>query len=89
MATSEVEAPVVEQLQEEIAHIPPEHLRNLLQIVRAFRESVNRSSRPVLTAKMLLNSSVAGAWRDREDIVDSAAYARALREQAQHRRREL
>ena len=40
MAPSVGEAPVAEQLQEAIEHIPAEHLANLLQIVRAFRESV-------------------------------------------------
>ncbi len=44
MATSLVEAPVAEQLQEEIEHIPAEHLPNLLRIVRAFRESVSLPS---------------------------------------------
>jgi hypothetical protein len=43
MATSSIEVPVAEQLQEEIGHIPAEHLPNLLRIVRAFRESVTLS----------------------------------------------
>jgi len=45
MTTSSVaEASVAEQLQDEIEHIPAEHLPNLLQIVRAFRESVTLPS---------------------------------------------
>ena len=44
MASSVGEAPVAEQLQEEIEQIPAEHLPNLLQIVRAFRESVTLPS---------------------------------------------
>jgi len=38
-----------------------------------------------LTAKQLLESDLVGLWRDRQDIVDSAAYARQLREKAQQR----
>ncbi len=45
MATSSaVEASVAEQLQAEIDQIPAEHLPNMLQIVRAFRESVTLPS---------------------------------------------
>lgn len=42
---------------------------------------------PRLTAKQLLESGVVGLWQDREDITDSASYARQLREEAQRRRR--
>lgn len=41
--------------------------------------------RPRLTARELLNSGLIGLWKDRDDIEDSAAYARQLREQAQRR----
>ncbi|MEK7398967.1 MAG: hypothetical protein AAB116_18690 [Candidatus Poribacteria bacterium] len=40
-----------------------------------------------LTAKDLLDSGLAGIWKDRDDIKDSTAYTRQLREQAQNRRR--
>jgi hypothetical protein len=40
-----------------------------------------------LTAKQLLESDLVGLWQDRQDIVDSAAYARQLREEAQRRQR--
>ena len=42
--------------------------------------------RSPLTARQLLHSGLIGLWRDREDIQDSADYARRLREQAQRRR---
>lgn len=38
-----------------------------------------------LTAARLLESGLIGLWEDRDDIDDSAAYARQLREQAQQR----
>jgi|KBSSwiStaDraftv2_1062776.scaffolds.fasta_scaffold502337_3 hypothetical protein len=40
-----------------------------------------------LTAKRLLESRVIGLWQDREDVTDSATYARQLREKAQRRSR--
>jgi hypothetical protein len=40
-----------------------------------------------LTAKQLLESGLVGLWQDRQDILDSAAYARHLREEAQQRQR--
>jgi len=42
-------------------------------------------ARPYLTARRLLDSGLVGLWKDRDDIEDSAAYARQLREQAQQR----
>ena len=41
---------------------------------------------PHLPARQMIHSGLIGLWRDREDIEDSAAYARQLREQAQRRR---
>jgi hypothetical protein len=41
--------------------------------------------RPRLTVGQLRASGVIGLWTDRTDIVDSSAYARRLREQAQQR----
>ena len=45
------------------------------------------SQKKFMTAKDLLESGLAGIWKDRDDIKDSVAYARKLREQAQNRRR--
>ena len=38
-----------------------------------------------LTVRQLRQSGLIGLWKEREDIQDSAAYARRLREQAQER----
>lgn len=43
------------------------------------------SNRPRLTARQLLHSGLIGLWKERQDITDSAGYARQLREQAQRR----
>ena len=42
-------------------------------------------SQRAMTAASLLESGLVGLWEDREDIVDSAEYARELRRQAEHR----
>lgn len=41
--------------------------------------------RPRLTVRRLRQSGLIGLWKDRNDIRDSSAYARQLREQAQKR----
>jgi len=46
--------------------------------------SKSKSKRP-LSAQALLDSPVIGMWKDRKDFKDSPAFARHLREQAQHR----
>ena len=43
------------------------------------------SSRARLTVGHLRRSGLIGLWQDRDDIGDSSAYARQLREQAQRR----
>lgn len=40
---------------------------------------------PRLTARQLRHSGLIGLWKDRQDIADSAIYARQLRGQAQKR----
>lgn len=42
--------------------------------------------RPRPTARQFIDSGLLGLWQDRDDIDDSASYARQLREQAQNRR---
>ncbi len=42
--------------------------------------------RRLWTAHQLLHSGLVGLWKDRQDIGDSATYARQLRERAQRRR---
>ncbi len=49
-------------------------------------ESPQKPEKRYMTARDLLNSGLAGLWKDR-NIKDSVAYARKLREEAQTRRR--
>ena len=46
--------------------------------------SIKRRSQ--LTVGQLRRSGLIGLWKDRDDIEDSAVYARRLRERAQNRR---
>ena len=46
------------------------------------------SVRP-LTAAELLQSGLVGIWADREDITSSQEFARRLRQQAEHRERDV
>lgn len=48
-----------------------------------FAQSATSPSRARLTVGRLRQSGLIGLWQDRDDIADSAAYARQLREQAQ------
>ena len=56
-----------------------------VEVLVLFSPSSPKPKRPPLTAQKLLNSGLIGLWKDRTDIIDSAAYARQLREQAQRR----
>jgi hypothetical protein len=40
---------------------------------------------PGIPASELLRSEIIGIWKDRKDIGDSSAFARKLRDRAQHR----
>jgi len=50
-----------------------------------FRPLAAFAPRARLTVGRLRRSGLIGLWQDREDIGDSSAYARRLREQAQQR----
>jgi hypothetical protein len=57
------------------------------QVSQTGRASWQRreAARSHLTVRQLRQSELIGMWKDRDDIRDSAAYARRLREQAQRR----
>lgn len=50
-------------------------------------QPATRPGRRSLTARQMRRSGLIGLWKGRDDIQDSATYARQLREQAQRRRR--
>jgi hypothetical protein len=50
-----------------------------------FHRPVTTTSQQRITVGDLRRSGLLGLWQDRDDIEDSAVYARRLREQAQQR----
>lgn len=46
---------------------------------------VTKRKRRALTSRQLRRSALIGMWKDRDDIKDSAVFARQLREEAQRR----
>ena len=57
-----------------------------IEMIVLIESNDNKTMRP-LTARQLRTSSLIGMWKDRDDIIDSASYARQLRDEAQNRRR--
>ena len=57
-----------------------------VELILIFEEEADRPTNR-LTARQLLHSGLIGLWRDRDEIQDSSAFARSLREQAQQRAR--
>jgi hypothetical protein len=68
-----------------LANLPLKRGQRVEMIV--LPEAAARADRPPLTAAALLASGLVGLWEGREDIAGSSAFARQLREQAQHRQR--
>ena len=48
-------------------------------------EPTGESAHGFITASDLLHSEIIGIWEKRKDITDSSAFARKLRDRAQHR----
>ncbi len=56
-------------------------------IVVVLKEGQQAGEKRALTLGDLLESPLVGMWADREDIIDSAEFARQLRERASRRER--
>jgi len=74
---------VVEDGQMVITGLPYKRGQWVEVIVLPQPQQTVRRSR--LTVRQLRQSGLIGLWKDRNDIEDSAVYARQLREQAQQR----
>lgn len=77
---------IKDEIVEKLDHLPPELQRRVLDFTQTL---VLSSPKPYLTASQLAHSELVGLWKGRDDIVDSADYARQLREQAQRRGEKL
>ncbi len=84
-----MEAIRVEQILEKDGEIEvtglPYKKGQLVEIIFLPQQPVRRK-RSQLTVGQFRKSGLIGLWKDRDDIQDSSAYARQLRERAQSRR---
>jgi hypothetical protein len=80
-----------QQVLEELRGLEPGRWLEVLDFIGYLKycASLDRAqpSPRELTARALLQSELVGLWADRDDIGDSLAFARQLRQQAEHRRR--
>jgi hypothetical protein len=70
-----------EEILRELASLPPEGQRQVADFIALLRERYERSQpleQPVVSD--LAQDSFIGMWRDREDMRDSSAWVRNLRE---------
>jgi len=80
-----------QQVLEELRGLEPGRWLEVLDFIGYLKHcaSLDRAqpSPRELTARALLQSELVGLWADRDDVGDSLAFARQLRQQAEHRRR--
>lgn len=70
-----------EELLRELASLPPEGQRQVADFIAFLRERYAHSQSPEHSATSdLAQDSFIGMWRDREDMQDSSAWVRNLRE---------
>jgi hypothetical protein len=68
-----------EELLRQFASLPPEGQRQVLELIAALRERFD-ASRPPGDSSGLEDDGFVGMWRDREDMEDSGAWVRGVRE---------
>jgi len=78
---SEVENMEAANIVREIASLPPEAQRQVMDFV-AFLKARYPTTQPVRKTRRtkLANEPFIGMWRDREDMQDSTAWVRSLRQ---------
>jgi len=80
-----------QQVLEELRGLEPGRWLEVLDFIGYLKHCASldrvQPSPRELTARALLQSELVGLWADRDDIGDSLAFARQLRQQAEHRRR--
>ena len=76
-----------QQVLEALRNVPPERWEDAIAYLRSLKsvQEANAEAQPIRTAADLAKSAVVGQWRDRDDLSDTAAFARRMREQAERR----
>ena len=69
-----------EEILRELAALPPEGQRQVATFIALLREQYTRSQSPELATSDLAQDGFIGIWRDREEMQDSSAWVRNLRE---------
>lgn len=69
-----------EEILRELASLPPEGQKEAGDFITFLHERYSRSSSSEQAARDLASLGFVGMWRDREDMRDSAAWVRNLRE---------
>jgi len=69
-----------EEILRDLASLPPEGQRQVAAFIALLRERYARSQAPEPVTSDLAQDSFIGMWRDREDMQDSSAWVRNLRE---------
>lgn len=75
------------QVLEALQYVPPERWQEVLKYLRSLQSDKDETVEvePIRTAADLARSPLVGLWADRDDLSNSRAFARSLREQAEHR----
>jgi hypothetical protein len=69
-----------EEMLRELKLLPPEGQRQVADFISLLRERYARSQSPEPVTSDLAQDSFVGMWRDREDMENSSAWVRNLRE---------
>lgn len=79
-----------QQIVDALCRVPTEQWRNVLDYVNSLKPSGPdelTEPKPIRTLGDILKLRLVGLWADRTDILDSREFARELRYQASHRKR--
>ena len=69
-----------EEILRELASLPPEAQREAADFITFLHERYSRSDSPEANGTDLAKLGFVGMWRDRNDMGDSTAWVRKLRE---------
>ena len=69
-----------EEIIRELASLPPEGQKEAADFIASLHDRYSRSPSSEQTDRNLLELEFVGMWRDREDMRDSTAWVRRLRE---------
>ena len=84
-----IRSATAKQILDELSGLEPELWFEVLDFIGYLKqfsaEVVGEAHSRVLTARDLLQSGLVGLWADRQDLGDSVAFARRIRQVAEHR----